>query len=459
MRRLMLTTVLVTTVVLATASGVVASSPGLGVVAVHRVVRQTVPTPPGEGNQSGVTLQAAVGADPSNPRVAVAATAEGRAVEQGGSAALGYAWTRTGGRRWRSGVLEGVTTATGGRWDATSWPSVAFGPHGRAYLAGQVRSGCASGIVLASSGHGGGSFGEARLVQHLDSCEQLIGKVWVAVDTGRHSPYRGRVWLAWTLFHFAPDGTGTGQQQMVASSDDRGRTWTPPRPATSPTSFTNGTEMAIQPDGAITLSFISFTETTVAVATTTSRDGGRSFGPVVTIRNLVTGGPPDIRCCFPSITADPKTGYLYVAFNDAFGDAVDAALVVRSSDGRSWSPPVVANRDHRPSYQHYTASVGAYGGKVLVSWTARATLPMPSPVVQQQIAVSRDAGQAFGAPLSLGPHGDITAAPLTDIGYFTADYVQTAVTAHLAYTAWVLPRRPVTTTQLNQTLWAAALRL
>lgn len=73
------------------------------------------------------------------------------------------------------------------------------------------------------------------------------------------------------MFHFAPDGTGTGQQQMVASSDDRGRTWTPPRPATSPSSFTNGTEIAIQPDGAITLGIITFTETTVAVATTTSR--------------------------------------------------------------------------------------------------------------------------------------------------------------------------------------------
>ena len=120
---------------------------------------------------------------------------------------------------------------------------------------------------------------------------------------------------------------------------------------------------------------------------------------------------------------------------------------------------MVANRDHRPSYQHYTTSVGAYGGKVVVSWTARATLPMPSPVVQQQVAESRDGGHAFGAPLSLGPRGDITAAPLTDIGYFTADYVQTAVTAHLAYTTWVLPRRPVTATQLNQTLWAATLRL
>jgi hypothetical protein len=76
-------------------------------VAVQPVVGQTVPTPPGEGNQSGVTLQAAIAADPSNPRVAVAATAEGRAVEQGGSTALGYAWTRTGGVHWRSGVLEG----------------------------------------------------------------------------------------------------------------------------------------------------------------------------------------------------------------------------------------------------------------------------------------------------------------------------------------------------------------
>jgi hypothetical protein len=459
MRRLMLATVLVTTAVLATTSIAVASAPDLRVVSVQRVVRQTVPTPPGQGNQSGVTLQAAVAADPSNSRVAVAATAEGRAVEQGGSAALGYAWTRSGGARWRSGVLRGVTRTTGGLWDATNWPSVAFGPQGTAYLAGEVRSGCASGIVLASSKPGGGSFAKARLVQHLESCERLIGKVWVGVDTGRHSPYRGRVWLAWTLFHFAPDGTSTGQQQMVASSDDRGRTWTPPQPATSPTSFTNGTELAIQPDGAVTLSFITFTETTVAVATTTSNDGGRSFGPVVTIRDLVTGGPPDIRCCFPSITADPRTGHLYVAFNDAFGAAVDATLVVRSSNGRTWSSPVVANRDHRPSYQHYTASVGAYGGKVVVSWTARATQPTPSPVVQQQVAVSRDAGHAFGAPRSLGPPGDITAAPLTEIGYFTADYVQTAVTAHLAYTTWVLPRRPVSATQLNQTLWAATLQL
>jgi hypothetical protein len=301
MRRLLLGIVLVTTVVLAPASGAVASSPGLDVLAVQQVVRQTVPTPPGQGNQSGVTLQAAVAADPSNPRVAVAATAEGRAEEQGGSAALGYAWTRTGGARWHSGVLEGVTTATGGRWEATNWPTVAFGPHGTAYLAGEVRSGCASGIALARSSAGAGSFSEAQLVEHptaanSSSARFRLGPTPAAQSLPRH-------WVAGGTLPFRPDGNGTVSSDVAA-----------PMTAAAPMPPNRRPAQHHPPTGPSWPS--SRTERSFSLPSPRPRcrrfhyshDGGRSFAPVVTVRDLINGGPPEHPPLFPRSPPTPRPG-------------------------------------------------------------------------------------------------------------------------------------------------------
>ena len=103
--------------------------------------------------------------------------------------------------------------------------------------------------------------------------------------------------------------------------------------------------------------FQDFTETTVAVATTTSHDGGRSFWPVVTVRGPRQRRSANIRCCSPRSPPTPRPGTL-CGLQRCVRDA-DAALVARSTDGRRWSRPVVTNHDNRPSYQHYTASVSA----------------------------------------------------------------------------------------------------
>ncbi len=107
-----------------------ARTPGVRVLSVSQVARQTTPTPP--GGQSDVVLQASVAANPAHPNRSITVAEEGLQSTARGvvGIALTAAITNDAGATWSAESIPGITTVTGGRWLGVSWPNSAAGADG-----------------------------------------------------------------------------------------------------------------------------------------------------------------------------------------------------------------------------------------------------------------------------------------------------------------------------------------
>ncbi len=410
--------------------------------------------------------QAVVAANPAKPRRAIVVSEEGE--NAGGSAGIRYARTTNGGRTWHARTIRNLTAASGGRWDYVDFSTVATGVGRDAYIATAVRSGeCGSAIAVLRSVGRGKRFGHPAFTGNSSTCWRWNAKPWVAVDTNPSSPHFGRVYLNVLVFHYNRAGDDVGQQQFVQYSDDRGRTWSHRVALTRPRAYTHFNSVVVQPDGAVTVSYGQFTlggpPNEYTNLAQTSRDGGNSFAdPTLVTQNIIgLTGTADTRCCMQVVTVDPVTGELYVPLMDTRlrDDDINDVLVFRSKDGEHWSNPVVANPgDRGKPLEHFTPSIGAYGGTVYVSWTLRrATATHLSNRIRQQVAVSTNGGRTYGPPVTMGRAGDLRfAAPAPD-GFaprFLSDYNTTVAVPHRAYTTWPLPTRSDAGAP-HQTVWAA----
>src|SRR4029077_16005127 len=102
----------------------------------------------------------------------------------------------------------------------------------------------------------------------------------------------------------------------------------------------------------------------------TSRDGGATFAPPVTIGTFEGHDPAGLRTGdgLPGATLDPVAGRLYVVWQDGRfrSDGLDDIVISTSSDGgTTWGPLAVVNQhiSRRPR-DRFTPAVAAYGGAV-----------------------------------------------------------------------------------------------
>jgi hypothetical protein len=135
-------------------------------------------------------------------------------------------------------------------------------------------------------------------------------KPTLTVDAGASSPHRGRVYVAWS--RFGP----SGEEILVASSDDGARTWSSPAVEVAGPSVSDAS-LAVSSAGDLYGAWLDKTAIWVARST----DGGRTFGPA-TIADIRT--PGDLKCrgfgvsipaqphrCVrpvPTVTVDRSTG-------------------------------------------------------------------------------------------------------------------------------------------------------
>jgi hypothetical protein len=432
-----------------------------------------------------------VAVSPVNPRIAVAAAHDGR-FPDGGAVAIAYAWTHDGGQHWHPSVVPQLTTAVGGAWERASDPVVAFGPDGTAYLSTLLFSAtsCPTAVAVSRSTDGGRTFGPPVLAHSSQVCEYSDDKNWLVVDTSARSPHRGRLYQFWTLYNYTPGGEQLSAPQVVRWSDDRGTTWSPTVTVSEPVVDSQNSQPLLHPDGAITDLYLKYPpgspgeepehgqaadrpgyhqpqlqlapsvqpspsgepEPSLPVLVArTSRDGGRTWGPEVTVTAEVGAGPEGIRCCLPSGTADPRTGRLYAVWN-APGDRW--VLLSTSTDGRHWSAPRRVDAT-RPGTRVVNADVSALAGRVIVS---AGTLDASGRYVQQQVTVSADRGAHFGRPLPVGPPSDTRYAAIAG-GIFPGDYIGTAAGPGYVYAVWCRSSRPPDpAATYHQTLYAAVLR-
>lgn len=152
-------------------------------------------------------------------------------------------------------------------------PMVAVAPNGHLWVVwrktftGNVRD-----IVLAKSEDRGQTFSPPLLV-HKDN--------WVFSACPHRGPSIGfdrfgRIYVGWYT-----EGTDEQPRLLVATSDDQGRTFSPPVSLhTSTTSLPDQMRMAVHPDGAVVAVWEEITGVRKWAVMRVSRDRGQHFGPL-----------------------------------------------------------------------------------------------------------------------------------------------------------------------------------
>jgi len=410
--------------------------------------------------QARTQVEPDIAVDPNNPQGVVAAFQEGR-FPDGGAVAIGYATSRDGGQTWTANDLPLLTVATGGPFDRGSDPAVAFGPDGAVYAESLVFGGTRSAIAVQRSDDGGLTFGPPVLAQDDSDPNVFNDKDWITVDTFAGSPHQGRVYVAWD------QGNSLGQPIVLRFSDDRGQTWSPLVVVSSPSAGGIGAIPLVQPDGALTVVYDDFTIAEEEVAQT-SRDGGRTFGPVVTIGSFEGGVLPDIRSGgLPAAAVDPLSGDLYAVWEDGRfrNDGLRDIVLSRSTDGAaSWNALAPVNPD-LPNSQldHFTPAVAALNGSVDVTYRTRDSSAGLSPFVDMRSITSVDGGVTFGGEHVLGDPTDLRFAAQTttsDCGqppcYFLGDYMGVAASPQAIHPVWCRAfQNAAAPTALNESTWSS----
>ena len=261
--------------------------------------------------------ETAIAQNPSNPRQVVAGFNDYRR----GDGTCGTAFSGNGGSSWTDSTMpNGFTrgTAFGNvarqYWQASGDPSVAWDSRGNAYYACQVfmrgpsttnnPDQSSAVYVFRSTGDAGASwnFTGHPAIETFDTTGTILNdKPYMAVDASPTSPFRDRIYVAWTIF--AADGTA---YIFAVHSDDYGQTFSSPVlvSTTSPSLCTNtlglptpqgtcnfnqGAAPFTGPDGTLYIAYSNFNTTVTGsdnhfqVLLTKSTDGGQSFSAPVKV--------------------------------------------------------------------------------------------------------------------------------------------------------------------------------
>ncbi|GAA2636350.1 sialidase family protein [Actinomadura fulvescens] len=300
-------------------------------------------------------IEPALAADPSDPRRLAAVW------PQDHHRGVVLAVTRDGGRTWKRSVVPGLTRCSGGRYDYVDDPMATFTRDGGLVVTGGVTMAdhSSSAAVSARSDDGGRTWSGVSVI--LEEADPLRGGVasGPAVPDPRDADV---MYVAGPRF---PAAARTRNLGWISRSTDGGRTWQPPRVVVEADEGTmvTGHRLTVLRDGTLldVHTHIRFrggpglSEYTLQAARSTDR--GRTWSAPqkiaemktkIAIQDPETGDHVSHTTSLLSdVALDPRTGRLYVAWQDARfnGDRVDGIALASSRDGgRTWSEPVKVNR-------------------------------------------------------------------------------------------------------------------
>jgi hypothetical protein len=346
---------------------------------------------------------AAIAADPSNPRNLIVGTNDGNCGERGGSTP-GFLVSLDGGSDWSQYCMPARSYGQGS-YEPIGFPTLGgYDRNGVAYIGGLYEN-------VLGAGDGEGFQKSSDGVHWTPPAPAFLsykstGYCWMTVDANASSPYVNSIyascvidWLVYPNFY---------NQVAVSHSMDGGVTWqqvnvAPPQPVDTGDFYT---AMTVGADGTVYLTWLYCNQTNACpddpeyVVFSKSSDGGNTWSKPTSITTVTEHGVPNTDVGVyntPAIGVDnsdgPNAGNLYVVMYNWTG-AFMQTQVVRSTDGGStWSQPVPV----APGITHDQflpwISVSPTG-LVGVTWLDRRN--DPADVNFQAFAgISSDGGQSF----------------------------------------------------------------
>lgn len=195
-----------------------------------------------------------------------------------GSANIGWATTNDGGMTWKSGFLPGTTRLAGGSYDRITDPTVTFDALHNTWMIGSVAfvytsGGIAAPVVLVNLSTDGGLTWSRPIAVDNVGFHGYLDKDWVDCDNTASSPYYGHCYAVW-------DDYDRSNLMEMSTSTDGGRSWGSVLTTTDGVSGLDA-GMLIQPDGRVIVPILSKSQTAISVYTSTN--GGVRWNRSITI--------------------------------------------------------------------------------------------------------------------------------------------------------------------------------
>jgi hypothetical protein len=357
----------------------------------------------------------------------------------GGARGLVAAWTDDGGDTWHGSKLPFGVCGPGGdsTYDRISDPWVSIGSDGTAYVSAlgvdHPPSG-ASAILTAVSTDGGATWVRERVVQ-FDSATSpgFNDKESITADPNT----AGTAYVVWG--RSLESSTGFKLPAMFSKTTDFGDTWSTPKAIAANGRFeaTVGNVIVVDPNSNTLYDFFAYGKAFFdEIRFVSSTDGGTTWSAPQVVNRLdsvgvshpVTGEPLRTAEILPSVTIDPSSGALYVAWQDARLNEGrrDGVVLSRSTNGgASWSRIVrVSSLVKRPAFTP-TVAVNS-NGTVGVSYFDLRFLRAGDRANLRTdfwLRTSADGGRTFAGDKHVAGPFNMTAAPNTERGYFIGDYM------------------------------------
>jgi hypothetical protein len=263
--------------------------------------------------------------------------------------ALVAAVSMDGGATWESVVLPGLSKCSGGEWDWTTDPWLAFSPNGDLHASALSITDATdtepkqSAIVAQKSTDGGLTWTQPSVVS------EYSGSGGEDKESITADPFDAcSIYVTWTRF------TGADADLMFSRSTDCGETWEDPKSLFASTPAPIGAQLLVLPDGTLVNLFTEFELNPVNTLRYMMRstDKGETWPAEPDIIGTLRGdyvvtpdnNPQFVRRSAMDVAVDRNTGALYMVWDQLFGQPMQIAFSSSSDGGLTWSTPIQVDR-------------------------------------------------------------------------------------------------------------------
>ena len=220
-----------------------------------------------------------------------------------------------------------------------------------------------------------GAVGFAVPNQPFGFAGEFVDKEWMEIDGNglAASPCAGNVYVSFTSFH----GVAGAFPIVFSRSQDGGASFSQPRPISTGgqagTVSTQGSDIAIAPDGTIYVAYRTFTTNAdpAVIQVVKSTDCGRHWTNPVSLGSVSSPQAPGVGFRTPTFAFaavdDTNPNIVYVAYQNFVGSDYDIYAQRSIDGGATWSAAVQVNEDPGSRHQIWP-TIEVSNGALHVAW-------------------------------------------------------------------------------------------